>query len=135
MLYLRRLLSVVLIFAALGGIGIFVSLFSVRYFGEPGKVSQVFELSKSVALGGENFIGFYKAAITPNNKIAQVTYLAAWTPARYVDMLERRVWLWPGDDPPFAYYESPKSRVLMWLSLVAGVFLPVLSVYLWKKDD
>ena len=111
-----------------------VALFSVRYFGEPGQVSQVFHLSKSVPLGGHNYIGVYKVAITPHNKIAQVCHLVGWTPERYYDLLERRVWLWPVDDPPFAYYESPESQVLMWLALAAGLLLPVLSVYLWRKE-
>jgi hypothetical protein len=120
---------------ALGCVGVFVALFSVRYFGDPAAVSQVFELSQSVALGGDNFIGIYKVAVTPNKKIAKVCNLVAWTSERYVNLLERQVWLWPVDDPLFAYEESPKSRVLMWLALAAGVFLPVASVYLWKKEE
>jgi hypothetical protein len=132
---LRRLLSFVLFITALGGICVFAALFSVRYFGDPGEVSQVFHLSQSVALGGDNYIGFYKVAITPHKKIAQICELVAWTPERYVNMLERRVWLWPVYDPLFAYEESVKSRALMWAALLAAVFLPVVSVYLWRREE
>jgi hypothetical protein len=120
--------------AALACIGAFAALFSVRYFGEKGGVSQVFSLTKSVSLGSGNFIGFYNAAITPKDKVAQTCPLIAWTPTRYANLLEHQVWLWPVENPLFAYDENSKSRILMWALLVAGIILPMLSNYLWKIE-
>ncbi len=106
----------------------------MRSFGERGEVSQVFRLTQAVALGRDNFIGVYSVAITPRAETAQICDLVAWTPKRYVNLLDRQVWLWPVDDPVFAYDESPQSRALMWGALAAGVFLPVFSYYLWKRE-
>jgi hypothetical protein len=107
----------------------------VRYLGEQGEVSQVFHLTQSVALGGGNFVGVYNVAVTPKEKVAQICDLVAWTSARYVNLLDRQVWVWPVDDPLFAYDETTQSRVLMWGGLAAGFLLPFFSYFLWKKEE
>ncbi len=107
----------------------------MRYFGERGEVSQVFHLTQSVALGGGNFVGVYNVAVTPKEKLAQICDLVAWTSARYVNLLDRQVWLWPVDDPLFAYDESPQSRTLMWVAMAAGFLLAVFSYFLWKRGE
>ncbi len=132
---MRRILSLFLFLAALGCIGAFIPLFSVRYWGEQGEVSQVFQLNRAVALGENDFIGVYSVAITPKEETAQICDLVAWTPKRYVNMLDRLVWLWPVDKPVFAYDESPQSRTMMWAALVCGIFLPILAYYLWQKSE
>lgn len=112
-----------------------MALFCVRYLGERAEVSQVFHLTRSVALGAGNFVGVYNVAVTPQEKLAQVCELVAWTPARYVNLLDRQVWVWPVEDPLFAYDESPQSRALMWAGLAAGFLLPVFSYFLWKREE
>lgn len=120
---------------ALGCVGLFVTLFCVRSLGDSCEVSQVFHLTGAVKIPGGPYIGLYNVAVTPEGKMAQICQLVAWTPVRYADMLSHRVWMWPVDEPLFAYEESPQSRVWMWGALAAGVFLPVFSFYLWKRED
>lgn len=134
-IFLRRLLSLFLLPVALGFVGVFVSVFCVRNLGDRCEVSQVFHLTQAVKLGGVGYIGLYNAAVTPEGKMAQICELAAWTPERYVNMLDHRVFMWPVDDPLFAYEESPRSRAGMWISLVLGLFLPIISYFLWKNED
>lgn len=118
----------------MGFLALFASLFTVRTFGDRGEVSQVFHLSKSVAVGGGNYAGFYNVAITPKGKIAQTCGLFALTPEPYVDLLDRQAWLWPPDAPLYAYAENSRSRVLMWLGLAAALLLPLLAALLWQED-
>lgn len=134
MLFLRRILSLILSLFAFSCLAAFVALFAVRNLGDKGEVSQVFHLDQAVALGGGRYLGVYNVAITPKEKTAQVCDLVALTPGRYVNLLDRQVWLWPVDAPLFAYDESTESRILMWASLVAGFILPFIAFYLWKKD-
>ena len=135
MLFLRRILSLFFFLVVLGCVGIFVALFSVRYLGTQGEVSQVFHLDQATALGGGRFIGVYNVAITPKDQTAQICEMVALTQGRYVDLLDRQVWLWPVADPLFAYDENPQSRVAMWGGLFACFFLAFLCYSLWKRKE
>lgn len=134
-LFLRRLLSLAFFAVALGCMAAFASLMLIRYLGERGEVSQVFSLTQAVPVGGGNYIGIYNAAITPNQKIAVTCSLVAWTPKRYVDLLDRQVWLWPVDEPLYAYNENSQSRTAMWVMLAAGLVIFITAYFLWKKKE
>ena len=108
-----------------------------RYWGTECEVSQVFKLSKSMKLAGQNYLGAYDVAVTPiaPNQIAQMCSLYAVTPEKYVNMLDKRVWLMPLEDYQFAYFETPQTKTYLYALLGAGVLLLVAAYFLFKEKS
>ena len=110
---------------------------AIRYWGEPYAVCQVFKLLKSVPLAGGNYIGVYDVALTPGDPGKEVAYnhVVTMTPEKYVDLLEKKVWLLPPDLSQYAYCETPLSRRFMYLGLAAGILLWVVSFFLFRRKE
>src|SRR5258708_11597847 len=95
--------------ASIACIGLFLTGLEVRWWAVDCEVSQVFKLSRSIHLAGENYIGSYNVAVTPltaANKMAQVCRLITVTPASYFNVLDKKVWLLTLNELQFAYYEN-----------------------------
>ncbi len=135
MVFLHRFLSMVLILVVLALFMFFTALWSLHYWGTDCEVSQVFKLSKSIQLNGQNYLGVYDVAVTPiaPNQIAQMCNLYALTSVKYLNILDKRVWLISLGDYEFAYYETPQTKFLLWVLAGAGVLLMGASYLLFKE--
>ncbi|HJT23088.1 MAG TPA: hypothetical protein VJ873_00815 [bacterium] len=135
MLFIRQLLSVVLMMAALALLVFLAGFWGARYWGKECEVSQVFKLSKSIPLAGQNYLGVYDVAITPiaPNEMAQTCSLYTVTPVKYMNLLDKHVWLMPLEEYQFAYFETPQAGTLHYLLLGAAVLLVAASFFLFKE--
>lgn len=135
MVFLRQLLSVILTIVAVVLFILLAATWGARFWGVECEVSQVFKLSKSIRLTGQNYVGVYDVAVTPiaPNQMAQMCGLYAVTPEKYMNMLDKRVWLMPLEDYQFAYFETPQIKTLLYVLLGAGVLLLVVAYFLFKE--
>ena len=119
-------------------IGLFIAGLETRLWAVDCEVSQVFKLTKSIHVVGENYAGIYNVAVTPltaANKMAQVCQLFTVTPASYLNLLDKKVWLLPLNDLQFAYYETNNTKHFLYFLLGAGLLFMVLSYALFQDKD
>jgi len=121
----------------MGCIAVFIATRTVRYWTEEYAVSQVFKLLRAVPLGGEYYIGFYDAALTPSNpdKTVEQGQVIAVTPKRYVNLLEMKVRLFPNGPPFYFFCETKTDWGFSYLLLGAGILLWILGFFLFRKKE
>ena len=137
MIFLRRIFAVLLFLTALALLASLGLVFSLRFMGMQGAVSQVFQKSLSVRLVRGYFVDGYNAAITPtrSNEVVRMCPIYTLTRWNRADLLEKKVWMWPPDRPWFAYYENRETRQALGLGLGAGILLLVGSAFLFARRD
>ena len=137
-LFFRRILSFVLMLISIVLFGLFLAGLEVRLWAVDCEVSQVFKLTRSIHVAGENYAGFYNVAVTPltaANKMAQVCQLFTVTPSSYLNLLDKKVWLLPLNEYQFAYFETNNTKHLLFLILGMGLALLVVSYLLFQDKD
>ena len=119
-------------------IGLFLAGLEVRLWAVDCEVSQVFKLTRSIHVAGENYARFYNVAVTPltaANKMAQVCQLFTVTPVSYLNLLDKKVWLLSLNDLQFAIYETNNTKRFLYFFLGAGLLFMVLSYVLFQDKD
>lgn len=137
-MFFRRFLSFILMLLAIGCFGAFVAFLEVHQWAENCEVSQVFKQVRSVHLAGDNYVGLYDVAVTPltaANKLAQVCRLVTLTPAPYLNLLDKKVWLVPTHEFQFAFYETPVTQHFLYLLLGVGVVFLLIAYFLFDEKD
>jgi hypothetical protein len=124
-----------LLLAAFTCFGFFGVALGIRSFGLEGLVSQVFKHSTKTHLIGRHYAHIYNVAVTPTDRIVAICDLITLTSGAGLNLLEKKVYLWPADHPTYAYHETPESRIAMVLSLVTGVLLLWVSIVLFFKKS
>jgi|HubBroStandDraft_1064217.scaffolds.fasta_scaffold676176_1 hypothetical protein len=136
MVFLRRFLSFILSLVALSLVILFLALWSVRFWAIQCEVSQVFKLSHSTTLGPGTYFGSYNVAVTPlvgPDKMAKICQLYTLTPGSYVNLLDKKVWLFPIQEYLFVYDETPQARHWAFVPLGLGFFLLFIAFLLFKE--
>jgi len=134
---MTRLLGAVFVLLSLACVGLFVVAFGFDQVGVEGRVCQVFKYSKTTHLWRDNYAGFYNVAVTPANpnELAKQCELFTITSDPHIDLLEKKVVMWPLDKPKYAYYESRNARIIMFMTLGAGILLLTFGFWLMLKED
>jgi len=130
---IRKFFSILMLLAALACFGFFAMVLGVRTLGQEGLVSQVFNHSAKIHLVGRHYIHVDNAAVTPTHQIVVICDLVTLTSDPGLNLLEKKVYLWPLDVPRYAYHETSESKTAMGLSLAAGILLLWVSIVLFFK--
>jgi hypothetical protein len=134
---LRKVFAVLLFLVSVALLASLGLVFSLRFMGMRGAVSQVFKKSLSVPLARGYFVDAYAAAITPVQTSEVVRMCPVYTVTRWnrADLLEKKVWMWPPDRPWFAYYENRETKEAFGVLCGAGLALLAASGFLFVRRD
>lgn len=135
---LRMLLSLLCTVLALGSFILFAGFKTAPYWAVECEVSQVFKQARSLPLVRGQYLGTYNVAVTPltaENKMAQMCRLYTISPTPYVDVLDRKVWLFPLEEFQFSYEETPQARLWTFVPLGSGALLLALAFWFFKENE